>query len=93
MPSRRTQHMHIYIICFKSACSSGMQNQWVANISGQESKAAVLPELLGEFPTKAVNDTALKESISLCSIHWQRMDLKDETHTHKPQASAFKTYS
>lgn len=58
-----------------------MQNQWVADISGQESKAAVLPELLGAFPTKAVNDTALKESISLCSIHWQRMDSKDETHT------------
>lgn len=31
-------------------------------------KAALLPELLVAFPTKAVNDTALKESMSLCSI-------------------------
>lgn len=45
-------------------------------------KAAALPELLGAFPTKAVNDTALKGSLSLCSIHWQRIDLKDEIHTN-----------
>lgn len=36
----------------------------------------VLPELLGAFPTKALNDTALEESISLCLIHLQRQPLK-----------------
>lgn len=48
----------------------------------------VLLELLGPFPTKALNDTALEESISLCSIHLQRQPLRKKKNDPKKNKSS-----
>lgn len=51
----------------------------------QIQKAALLLELLGAFPTKAVNDTALKESLFV-------LDSFAEAGFFLKKASAFKAF-
>ena len=76
------QHMHIiYAHLSNQAFSPGTCtiDRLLGLLSPDPKKKkgrCVLPELLGAFPTKALNDTALEESISLCSIHLQRQPLK-----------------
>lgn len=71
--------MHIHMISFNQHSVLAHTIDGLLISADMNPKAAVLPELLGAFPTKAVNDTALKESISLCcSIHLQRQDGKKQ---------------
>lgn len=52
MPPRGALHMHIDMICFKSAFSLGMHNQWAANISGHESKSRCAARAFGCISNK-----------------------------------------
>lgn len=77
----RSSKMHIYMISLNQLWVLAHIIDGLLISSDVEPKALLLlPELLGASPTKAVNDTALKESMSLCPFFCRGRTIKRQKH-------------